>query len=73
MVNFLTRNLDRDSHSRALLDLFISSFASICSTIAFPPFGNSDHVVISVSIEFSSNSKENTLFHRMAFDYSRDD
>ena len=40
-----------DSHSPALLDLFISSDASICSTMAFPPLGNSDHVV-SVSIDF---------------------
>ena len=34
-----------DSHSPALLDLFLSSDASICSTMAFPPLGNSDHVV----------------------------
>ena len=39
MVNF---------HSPALLDLFLSSDASICSTMAFPPLGNSDHVVVSV-------------------------
>ena len=39
-----------DSHSPALLDLFISSDASICSTMAFPLLGNSDHVVLSVPI-----------------------
>ena len=39
MVNFLTCIPDCDSHSPALLDSFISSDASICSTIAFPPFG----------------------------------
>ena len=39
--------------SPALLDIFISSDASICSTMAFPPLGNSGHV--SVSIEFPSN------------------
>ena len=39
MVNFPTRIPDCDSHSPALLDLFISSDASICSTMAFPPFG----------------------------------
>ena len=43
-----------DSHSPALLDLIISSDASICSTKAFPPLGNSDHVVVSVSINFPS-------------------
>ena len=54
MVNFPTQILNCDSHSPALLDLFLSFDASICSTMAFPPLGNSDHVVLSVSIEFLS-------------------
>ena len=29
---------------------------SICSTMVFPPFGNSKHVIVSVSIDFSSYS-----------------
>ena len=41
----------------ALLDLFLSSDASICSTMAFPPLGNSDHVFVSVSIDFPTNSQ----------------
>ena len=45
MVNFPTRIPDFDSHSPALLELFLSSDASICSTMAFPPLGNSDVVV----------------------------
>ena len=36
MVNFPTPMLDCDSHSPALLDLFLCSDASICSTMAFP-------------------------------------
>ena len=32
--------------SPALFDLFISSDASICSIIVFPPLGNSDHFVV---------------------------
>ena len=40
MVNFPNRTPDCDSHSTALLDLFISSDASICSAMAFPPLGN---------------------------------
>ena len=52
IVNFPTRIPDCDSHSPALLDLFLSSDASICSAMAFPPLGNSDHVVVSVSIDF---------------------
>ena len=73
IVNFPTRIPDCDSHSPALLDLFLSSDASICSTMAFPPLGNSDHVVVSVSIDFPINSKQDTPFHRMAYDYSRAD
>ena len=34
-----------------LLDVFLSSDASICCTMAFPPLRNSDHVVVSVSID----------------------
>ena len=41
--------------------------------MAFPPLGNSDHVVLSVSIDFPINSKQNTPFHRVAYDYSRAD
>ena len=73
MVNFPTRISDCDSHSPALLDLFISSDAGICSTMAFPPLGNPDHVVVSVSIVLPTNSQWDALFHRIASDYSRAD
>ena len=56
MVGFSTWIPDCDSHSPALLDLFLSSDASISSTMAFPPLGNSNHVVVSVSIDFPTNS-----------------
>ena len=52
MVNFPTRTPDFDSHSPALLDLFLSSDARICSTVAFPSLGNSDNVVVSVPLTF---------------------
>ena len=55
IVNFPTRIPDCDSHSPALLDLFLSSDASICSTKASPPLGNFDHVVASVSMDFPIN------------------
>ena len=51
MFNFPTRI------SSALLDLFISPDASICFTMAFLPFGNSDHAVL-VFIDFPSNSQQ---------------
>ena len=72
MVYFPTRIPDCDPHSPALLDLFISS-DSICSTTAFPPLGNSDHVVVSVFIDFPTNSQWDAPFHRIAYDYSRAD
>ena len=52
MVNFLTQIPDCDSHSPPLLDFFLSSDASIRSTMTFSPLGNSDHVVVSISIDF---------------------
>ena len=57
-------------HSPAFLDLFISSDISICSTMAFPPLGNSDHVVVSVSTDFPSNLKWDALFQCIAYHYS---
>ena len=42
MVNFPTWIPDCDSHGPAILDLFLTSDASICSAMAFPPLGNSD-------------------------------
>ena len=73
MVNFPTWIPDCDSHSPALLDLFLSSDASICFTMAFPPLGNFDHVVVSVFIDFSSNSQRDAPFHRISYHYSRAD
>ena len=52
MVNFPTWIPNCDSHAPALLDLFLTSDANICSTMAFPLLGSFDNVVISVSIDF---------------------
>ena len=73
MANFPTQIPDCDSHSTALLDLFISSDASICSTMTFPLSKNSDHVAVSVSIDFPSYSQQDAPFHCIAYDYSRAD
>ena len=70
MVNFTTRIPDCDSHSPVLLDLFISSNTSICSTKA--PLGDSGHVV-SGSIDFPSYSLQDAPFHHIADDYSHAD
>ena len=69
MIDFPTRIPDCDSHSPVLLDLFISSDTSICSTVAFPPLG----ILIKLS-EFRmtlSNSQRDVLFHCIAYYYFR--
>ena len=53
------------------MDLFLSSDDSICPTMAFPPLENSDDVVVSVSIDFPTNSQRDAPVHRIAYDYSR--
>ena len=73
MVNFPTCSPDCDSHSPAYLNSFLSCGASICSTMAFPPLANSDHVVVSVSIDFPSSLQWNASFHCIAYDCSRAD
>ena len=57
IVIFPTQTLDCDSHSPVFLDLFLSSDASICSTMDFPQLGHSDYLVFSVSIDFRQNQK----------------
>ena len=63
MVNFPTPIPNCDSHSLALWDFFLSSDASICSTMAFPPLGNCDHVVVLVSIDSPTNSQQDAPSH----------
>ena len=41
--------------------------------MAFPPLENSDHVVVSVSIDFPSNSQRDAPFHCTAYDCSHAD
>ena len=74
LLTFLLGSLTvQTSHSLSVLDFFFSSGASICFTMAFPPFWNSDQVVVSVFIDFPLNSKRDALFHRVAYDYSSAD
>ena len=73
IFNFPRWISDCNSHILALLDLFISSDTSICSAVAFPPLGNSDHVFVSIFIDIPSNLKWNPLFCCTAYGYSRVD
>ena len=56
MVNFPSR-----THEPVCLDLFVLSL--VLSTVSFPPLQNSDHLVVSVSLDFSSNPKGDIPFH----------
>ena len=38
--------------------------------MVFLPLGNFDHVVVSVSVDLSINSKQDAPFHHIAYDYS---
>ena len=67
-----TWTLDSDPHSPALLDIFPYSDTYFI-ILTFPPLRNSDHVVVSVSIDFQSNSQQDALFHCITYDYSRAD
>ena len=52
------------------MDIFLFSDASICSTTAFPPLGNSIHVVVSFSMDYPLNSQRDALFHPIYYEYS---
>ena len=41
--------------------------------MGFSPLGNYDHVVVTVSIDFPTNSKQDSLLHGRAYNYSRAD
>ena len=65
--------IERNDENKLKQTLLVLSFdASISSTVAFPPLGNSDHVV-PVSSDFPSNSKQDIWFPCIAYDYSRAD
>ena len=59
------------SQTVILTVLLFWMYASICSTMVFPTLGNSDHVVVSVSIDVTSYSQWDAPFHRIAYEYSR--
>ena len=42
----------------------------ISSMMAFPPLRNSNHAVVSVSIDFPLNSKQDAPFHHIPYNYS---
>ena len=73
LANSVTIFLAQTTLLTTSLDLFISLDASIYSTVAFPPLGIFDHVVVSFSIDFPSYPKGDSLFHCTSYDYSQAD
>ena len=69
--NFPTGIPHCDSPSPAFSDLFLSSEAGIFFCNGLLSCGNSDHDVVSVSIDFPSNSKEDSPIDCIAHDNSR--
>ena len=73
LLRWLTFLLGSQTVILTVLLFWIYFFSSICSGKVFPPLGNSDHVVVSVSIDFPSYSQRGVLFHCIAYDHSRAD
>ena len=72
IVDFPTRIPDCDSHSSALLIyFFLLMLVFVLQWLSL--LWETDHVVVSVSIDFPINSKQDTPFHCVAYDYSRAD
>ena len=65
----LSLNQTQDSQSLALLDYFFLLKLVICSKMAFPLLGNSDQVVLSVSINVLSSTNWDAPFQCIAYDY----
>ena len=57
MIIFPTQIPGSDCQNPAPLDLLHFYVGRICSVMAFSPLGNSDHVIVLISIDFFSNSK----------------
>ena len=72
LLKWLTFLLESQT-AMVLLFLILTSYASICSTMAFPPWENSNHVVVSVSTDFPSNCQQDAPFHCIAHDYPHAD
>ena len=63
MVTFSIMIPDFDFYSLSLLELLLSYDPNICSTVDFTRLGNSDQVVVSISIDLPSNFA--TFLHKL--------
>ena len=68
LLRWLTFLLGSQSVTLKVLVFWIYSFLLLL--VLVPPFGNSDHIVVSVSIDFPSSSQQDALLHCIAYGYS---
>ena len=73
MINFPPQIPGCDFHGPGILDFFLSSDTSIHSNMAFLPLEISDHIIVSISIDFPSYSQQNAPYHWICYDYSHPD
>lgn len=69
----ITWNLKWNSQIPALLPSFLYIDLSLCSVYAFSSLGDSNRVVVSVSIDCSLSLWGDTSFHHKVFDHSHTD
>ena len=73
IVDFPTCNPDRDDHQPYLLDLFLCSNPDSCTVASHPPFGKSDHMVVSIDVQFVVKFTNEHPYHRIVYSYSKVD
>ena len=72
-VSFPMRIPDRTEHDPYLLDLFLCSNPDKCSVSPHPPLGTSDHLVISVHMDFMVKSTNEHPYHHNVCSFNNAD
>ena len=73
IADFPTRIPDRDDHQPYLLDTFRCSNPDSCTVASRPPLGKSDHMVVSVDVQFVAKSTNEHPRHHTVYSYSKAD
>ena len=73
IINFPTRFPDNSNNEPSLLDLCLVSDPNKFSASCLAPLGNSDHAVVSLSLNQSCSSAAESPYHRTTYNYQRAD
>jgi len=68
-VDFPTRFPDNDAHFPSLLDLYLISDPGSCKASREPPLGNSDHAVVSITLQLKSCQATDHPIHQTSYNY----